>query len=64
MRNGCDGKIKATGAMVVHLNDEHRWSREQIADWVEGVEQRSGDTRACDAVGLSVEQPVAVNARP
>jgi hypothetical protein len=21
-------------ALIVHLNDDHRWSREQIADWV------------------------------
>ena len=25
--------------VVEHLNDTHRWSREQIADWVEQVEQ-------------------------
>lgn len=24
--------------MVVHLNDEHRWTREAIADWVATVE--------------------------
>ena len=24
--------------LVVHLNDDHRWSREQIADFVEDVE--------------------------
>jgi hypothetical protein len=22
------------GALIVHLNDDHRWSRERIADWV------------------------------
>lgn len=26
--------------IVMHLNDEHRWTREQIADWVESVEHR------------------------
>ena len=25
--------------MVGHLNDDHHWTREQIADWVETVEQ-------------------------
>lgn len=25
--------------MVVHLNDEHRWTREQIADWIEILER-------------------------
>lgn len=24
--------------MIAHLNDEHRWTREAIADWVETVE--------------------------
>jgi hypothetical protein len=22
----------------VHLNDDHRWTREQIADWVQTIE--------------------------
>ena len=26
---------------IVHLNDAHRWTREQIADWVETIEQAS-----------------------
>jgi hypothetical protein len=26
---------------IQHLNDDHRWTRERIADWVEGVEQES-----------------------
>lgn len=25
-------------SVIVHLNDEHRWTREAIADWVETVE--------------------------
>jgi hypothetical protein len=24
---------------VTHLNDDHRWTREQIADWVATIEQ-------------------------
>jgi hypothetical protein len=30
---GC-GKGLALAAMILHLNDDHQWSREQIADWV------------------------------
>lgn len=33
--------VMAHGVMhsiVAHLNDDHRWTREQIADWVESVE--------------------------
>lgn len=29
----------AGGALIVHLNDNHRWTRERIADWVETVER-------------------------
>lgn len=27
---------------VIHLNDEHRWSREAIADWLESVAEEHG----------------------
>lgn len=30
--------------MVVHLNDDHQWTREQIADWVEGLECSAATT--------------------
>lgn len=26
---------------IAHLNDTHRWTREQIADWVETIERRA-----------------------
>lgn len=28
---------------VLHLNDTHRWTREQIADWVETIEQQRAE---------------------
>lgn len=31
---GCGRKTLPLGALIVHLNDEHHWSREQIAAWV------------------------------
>lgn len=31
---GCK-KVLTLGALIVHLNDDHRWSREAIAAWVE-----------------------------
>jgi hypothetical protein len=30
---------------ITHVNDSHRWTREQIADWVEGIE-RAEESRA------------------
>lgn len=26
-------------SLIPHLNDTHRWTRERIADWVEGIER-------------------------
>ncbi|MFN2445487.1 MAG: hypothetical protein ABR606_07880 [Vicinamibacterales bacterium] len=33
---GCSKKL-VLSAIIVHLNDDHRWSREQIAQWLEAV---------------------------
>jgi hypothetical protein len=33
----CKKKL-SLAALIVHLNDDHRWTREQIADWVSGTE--------------------------
>ena len=33
--DGCR-KVLTLSALIVHLNDEHRWSREAIASWVAG----------------------------
>jgi hypothetical protein len=34
--DGCK-KSLSLAAIMVHLNDDHRWSREQIAQWLEGL---------------------------
>jgi hypothetical protein len=31
--DGCRKQLPL-GALIVHLNDDHRWSRERIADWL------------------------------
>src|SRR5689334_22657934 len=36
-----DRNFKEMGVLV-HLNDAHRWSREQIADWLESEEEKLG----------------------
>ncbi|MEW6323736.1 MAG: hypothetical protein AB1635_21905 [Acidobacteriota bacterium] len=33
---GCRKRL-VLAAIIVHLNDEHRWSREQIATWLESM---------------------------
>jgi hypothetical protein len=30
-------EINGADSLVIHLNDEHRWSREDIATWLEGL---------------------------
>ncbi len=32
---GCRKRLPL-GPMILHLNDDHHWTREQIADWVRG----------------------------
>jgi hypothetical protein len=33
---GCRKRL-TLAAIIVHLNDDHRWSREQIATWLESI---------------------------
>jgi hypothetical protein len=33
---GCKKKL-VLSALIVHINDEHRWTREQIATWLESI---------------------------
>lgn len=52
------GVVGNIGAMMMHLNDSHRWTRERIADWVESIEheRESAATKpAVVAVAQSVE---------
>lgn len=37
---GCPYK-QSPFSVIAHLNDHHRWTREQIADWVEQIEVAS-----------------------
>jgi hypothetical protein len=36
---GCRKQVPIA-ALIVHLNDDHRWTREQIADWLRGAPPR------------------------
>jgi uncharacterized C2H2 Zn-finger protein len=52
----------ATTRVIWHINDDHLWTRERIADWVERVENEIRSllepSKAVVAVGLSVESPI------
>jgi hypothetical protein len=42
---GCKKKL-VLSALIVHINDAHRWSREQIATWLEAVNGKANGTTA------------------
>lgn len=53
----CPIDADAHGALVcivVHLNDDHHWTREQIADWVETIEGKDRATETSTPCGASV----------
>ncbi len=57
------GHTSSLAACVVNLNDHHRWTREQIADWVETVEPSETpdpDGGTSDLRGTETEDAVAV----
>jgi len=48
-------------ALVIHLNDRHRWTRELIADWVETIEGlRRADDGTTDVADARSPVPVSV----
>jgi predicted nucleic-acid-binding protein len=47
---------KSLEHIVWHLNDKHKWTREQIAEWVETIEAQQEAKVA--------EQPEPVHVRP
>lgn len=47
----------AIAFLVEHLNDDHRWTREAIADWVETIEQQQEQ-----ATVIETPDPVSVTA--
>lgn len=40
------GSSRSGHRLIAHLNDDHRWTREQIADWVETIERHEASTAA------------------
>jgi hypothetical protein len=44
--------------LIAHLNDDHRWTREQIADWVEQIERAQEPT----SQPVSVENTKSISA--
>ena len=53
---GCRDGVYNVFIGIIHLNDHHRWTREAIADWVEGIERAQEQPRA----GTVEQVPVSV----
>jgi hypothetical protein len=49
----CDDSAKNVGDVIPHLNDDHDWTREQIAAWVETIEAKQAATN--EPAALSAE---------
>ena len=57
----CRGDCGYPVAVITHLNDEHRWTREQIADFVEAnYEQAASPTPVPEAQPVEVLELVHV----
>lgn len=45
MNNGChvydDNRLRT---LIIHMNDVHQWTREQIADWLDEISDPTGET--------------------
>jgi hypothetical protein len=48
----CDERVETP---IPHLNDDHRWTREQIADWVATIEAQHEPTPEPHPVSVEVE---------
>jgi hypothetical protein len=42
---GCKKRL-ALGAMILHMNDDHQWSRERIAEWVAPPPEAKAEEKA------------------
>lgn len=45
---GCQKHFEKLRHVVRHLNNDHRWSRERIADWVSTIEQEHERQQAAE----------------
>jgi hypothetical protein len=51
---GCGERdVTSIGFAVTHLNDHHRWTREQIADWLEKEEEKLGFVHVVETEALN-----------
>jgi hypothetical protein len=49
------GRKGIPGGLILHLNDDHRWTREKIADWVESIEPSESPSPEVKEPAMEVE---------
>jgi hypothetical protein len=54
----CPACGETQDGLIAHINDHHRWTREEIADWVEAIE-REHDANQQASLGAAMEPAVA-----
>ena len=55
MPEGC------VGTVIAYMNDDYKWTREEIADWVEGIEAQQVDAVVDAPMSMVVDEPVTVS---
>lgn len=61
MFDRCDLRNARLSRIIEHLNDDHRWTREQIADWVATVEAQQESAAMEPALADAAVDPGASN---
>lgn len=57
----CDEDFLDVQEVVIHLNNDHRWSRELIALWVAGIERSLDEAQPADAAERQWGRPSRAN---
>ena len=51
------GELATPGAIIIHLNDGHKWHLDEIADWVASVEPKDDNENTMLAARVSDQDP-------
>ena len=52
-KSGYFGGMPTLEELITHMNDDHRWTREQIADWIDSLKpenEHAAEEKICTAV--------------
>ena len=56
----CTFDVHRLGCTVTHLNDEHGWTREAIADWVATIEAQQDQQGEADGAVLELREVITL----